>query len=336
MARPRLNPARWVPPSAPAAKGRYAPTRPPHPLTIFPVPADGPEDVLLGPDGEIYTGTADGTVWVLKEDKPAEVLGRTGGRPLGLEWHPDGSIVVCDAHRGLLRMAASTGAIETLVDGYGGQPFQFANNAAVARDGSIYFSDSSRRFGIENFKADLLEHSGTGRLLVRWPSGEVEVLVDGLDFSNGVALAPDESALLIAETGGYRIRRLLLSGPRAGLVEPVLQNLPGLPDNMSTGSHGLFWVALPSERNALLDRLLPLPGFLRQGVWALPDQFQPDASRILFVLGIDVDGQVRACVRAPGDRFHYVTGVREHDGQLYLGSLVESAVARIPVPESVR
>jgi hypothetical protein len=32
-------------------------------------------------------------------------------------------------------------------------------------------------------------------------------------------------------------------------------------------------------------------------------------------------------LQASGERFHYVTGVREHAGQLYLGSLVEPGVA---------
>jgi hypothetical protein len=34
-------------------------------------------------------------------------------------------------------------------------------------------------------------------------------------------------------------------------------------------------------------------------------------------------------LQASGERFHYVTGVREHDGKLYLGSLVDPGVARV-------
>ena len=332
MARPGITPRRWSPPLAPPAKGSFAPTAAPNPLSIYPVPAAGPEDVLVLPDGRILTGTADGTIWSITPDRPAAVLGRTGGRPLGMEWHPEGWVVVCDAHRGLLRMDPGTGSVETLVDQFGGKPFLFTNNAAVAGDGTIYFTDSSTRFGIEHFKADLLEHSSSGRLFVRHPSGEVEVVAEGLDFANGVALSQDERYLFVAETAGYRVRRLLLNGPRAGTMETVIANLPGIPDNMSTGPSGLLWLALPSERNALLDRLLPLPGALRRAVWAMPDRLQPDASRVIFVLGLTPEGAVRATVRAPGDRFHYVTGVREHDGLLYLGSLVEEAIATIPVP----
>jgi len=41
---------------------------------------------------------------------------------------------------------------------------------------------------------------------------------------------------------------------------------------------------------------------------------------------------VRHVVHGAGDDYHYVTGVREHDGWLYLGSLVEGAIARVPRP----
>lgn len=327
MARPRIAPQRWVPPGAPPAVGVFAPTVLPSRLELFPLPAAGPEDVLIDDDGTWWTGTADGSIWRCAPGGPPVVMARTGGRPLGLEHHPDGWIVVCDAERGLLRLDPVSGRVETLADG-----FRFTNNAAVAADGSIYFTDSSRRFGIGTFKADLLEHSSTGRVLVRRPSGIVEVLADAMDFPNGVALTADGRALWIAETGAYRIRRLWLAGPRAGTLEPVVTNLPGLPDNLSRGPSGLFWVALPSERHALLDRLLQLPGVLRRALWAMPDRLQPDASRVLFVLGYDEQGVVRAGVRAPGDAYHYVTSAREHAGWLYLGSLVESAVLRIPVP----
>ncbi|TVR19427.1 MAG: SMP-30/gluconolactonase/LRE family protein [Nitriliruptor sp.] len=221
--------------------------------------------------------------------------------------------------------------MEVLADRFDGRPFRFTNNAALHPDGSILFSDSSRRFGVEHFKGELLEHSETGRLL-RWQDGEVDLVADGLAFANGVALTHGGDAAWVAETGAYRISRVWLAGQRAGQREVIVDNLPAFPDNLSTGSDGTVWVALPSTRDAALDALLPRPPVLRKVVWALPDALQPRAKRLSFVAGFSPEGRLTHNLQGPGDRFHHVTGVREHHGMLYLGSLVETAIARIPLP----
>jgi sugar lactone lactonase YvrE len=227
----------------------------------------------------------------------------------------------------LLRVDPDSGKLEVLLNQIAGQRLRFCNNAALASDGTVYFSDSSRRHGIEHWKAELIEHSGTGRLLCLRPNGQLEVLVDNLQFANGVALSPDESFVCVAETGAYRVQRYWLRGPRAGSYEPLIENLAGFPDNISTGSDGLIWIAQASPRNKMLDFLHPRHPTLRKLAWALPDALQPQPVRIVWVLGVAPDGRVVHDIRYPGHDFHMVTGVRERDGVLYLGSLVESAIA---------
>ncbi len=151
------------------------------------VPGFGPEDVLVEPDGAVIAGLADGRILRIRDHgKSIETLANTQGRPLGIEALPDGALLICDAKRGLMRLSA--GSLELLADSVQGHRMGFCNNAAVARDGTLYFSDSSRRFGIDNWRADVLEHSESGRLLRRGTDGKIDVLVDGLKFANGVAL----------------------------------------------------------------------------------------------------------------------------------------------------
>lgn len=333
MSKQALHPRHWAPPRDMGLTGDFSPNLALAQIEVYPIPGSGAEDVAVDSEGRIYTGTREGYLLRLSPDgRHVERIAQTGGRPLGIEVHPDGYLIVCDAHRGLLRVHPDTGVIDVLAHSVAGVPMRFTNNCDIAQDGSVYFSDSSEQFGIDEFKGDLLAHSGSGRLL-RWsPDGTLEVLLTGLHFANGVALAEDDSFVLVAETGGYSVTRLDLSGPSAGRRTVVIENLPGLPDNMSTGTGGVFWMALPSARNRLLDLLLPRPGVLRKAVWALPDRLQPDATRITWVVGIDGDGRVVRNLQGPGTAYHYVTGVREHAGQLYLGSLVESAVAVAPMP----
>lgn len=328
MGRPRLQPVVWNPPVPPPRARARQGNQPLPPMRVIPIPGTGPEDVAVDADGWIVTGVEDGRIWRLSPDGlRINQLADTGGRPLGIEIFPDGDLLVCDAYKGLLRVDRASGGLTTLVSQLAGEPLGVCNNAAIAADGTIYFSDSSQRFGLEHYRADLLEHSGTGRLLRRNPDGKVEVLRRGLQFANGVALAHDESFVMYAETGSYRLSRLWLTGERAGSSETVVDNLPGFPDNISTGADGLFWVALPAPRNPALDRLHRLPPAFRKVAWALPERLQPQPGRTVWVLSVDGDGNVVHDLQGDGERFHEVTGVREHDGRLYLGSLQMQAIA---------
>jgi sugar lactone lactonase YvrE len=330
MTRPTIRPNRWTPPRA-QPDSHPAPTLPP--LRVVEVPGYGTEDVLVDDAGRVLTGTEDGRILRVSADGGVvETLAMTGGRPLGLEFSPDGSLVVCDAHRGLLRVDLRTESVEVLVDaatGVDGVPLRFCNNAAVAADGTIYFTDSTRDLGVDHWKGDLLAHSRTGRLLRRTPTGEVDVLLHGLAFANGVALAADESYVAVAETGAYAVQRLWLTGGRAGKSEPFAENLPGFPDNIATGSDGLVWVTIASPRDPALDFLLPRHPVLRKVVWRLPDRLQPSPKRTVRVQAYDDAGTVVHDLNGTHDDFHMVTGVREHNGVVWLGSLHEPKVAAI-------
>ncbi len=297
-------------------------------LTIIPVPGVGAEDVLVTPDGRVWTGTVDGAIFAIEPDGSRITrVATTPGRPLGLEALPHGRILVCDAHAGLIAVDPATGRTETLLSEVEGRPMVFCNNAAVHSDGSIYFSDSSRHHPIERWKADMIEDTRSGRLMRLTPQGEVEVLIDGLRFANGVALSQAEDYVCVAETTARTVVRHWLTGPNAGRTDRLAEDLPGYPDNIARGSDGLIWVTIASPIDPLLARLHRIPMALRTAVWKLPEAVQPQPKRTVRVLAFD-DAGTRVHDRS-GDAsgFHMVTGVREHDGRVWLGSLVEPAVA---------
>jgi sugar lactone lactonase YvrE len=302
------------------------------PLTVIPVPGDGAEDVLLDDDGWVYTGTADGSVFRVRPDGARiDRVGNTGGRPLGLEQLPDGRLLVCDAYRGLLALDPGTGRVEVLTAAGAGQRLRLCNNAAVHTSGDIYFSDSSQVFPLAHWKADLVENTATGRLLRRSPDGSVEVLLDGLRFANGVALASDESYVAVAESGGRTVVRRWLTGPRAGEVDHLAADLPGYPDNISRGTDGLIWVTIASPRTAVLERLMTAPRPVRRVAWRLPARLQPAPAQTVRVMALDDHGRVRHDVSADASAYHMATGVREHHGKVWIGSLQEPAIAVIDV-----
>lgn len=297
-------------------------------LTVVPVPGDGAEDVVLGPDGAAYTGTSDGSVFrVAPDGARIDCVARTGGRPMGLELLPDGRLLVCDADRGLLAVDLGTGGLETLAAFVHGQRMRFVNNAAVHSDGSVYFSDSSRVHGIDAWEADIAENTATGRLL-RWdPDGSVDVLVDGLRFANGVVLLADESYVAVAESAGRSVVRRWLTGPRDGQVDHLAWDLAGYPDNLSRGSDGLLWMAVASPRDPAVELVMRAPVPLRRAVARLPERLRPEPRRSVRVMALDDHGGVVHDISLDASRFHMVTGVREHHGTVWLGSLHEPALA---------
>jgi len=299
------------------------------PIQVFPVPGQGAEDVLVSDDGLVYTGTDDGVIHELDASSGAvRAVGTTPGRPLGLEWLPDGRILVCDAGRGLFAVDRKSGERETLTGEVGGRRMLFCNNAAVASSGAIYFSDSSKHHPIARWKAEIIEDTHTGRLLQRDPDGTVTVLVEGLRFANGVALSHDESYVAVAECGGRTVVRRWLSGTKRGRTEVFLDDLPGYPDNISRGTDGLVWVSIASPTDPVLEGLQQhAPLAVRKLVWRLPEAVTPKVRRTARVMAFDDDGKLVHDRQLSTDRFHMVTGVREHKGTVWLGSLAEPAVA---------
>ncbi len=304
-------------------------------VTVVPVPAAGAEDVVVDDDGLVYTGTEDGSVFRVRPDgNRIDRVGHTRGRPLGLELLPDGRLLVADAHRGLLALDPKGGAVEDLVTLVDGQRMRFCNNAAVAGNGDIWFSDSSLRYGIEHWKKDFVEDTRTGRLLVRRADGTVEIVLQGLAFANGVALAADESYVAVAETGARTVVRHWLGGDRAGRRDLLVEDLPGYPDNIARGSDGLIWVTIASPIDPVVELLRRAPLAVRRQVTRIPEKLQPQPKRTVRAMAFDDSGRTIHDIQGDAAAYHMVTGVREHDGKLWLGSLHEPAVAVVDLPRA--
>lgn len=317
MSKPSIRPVKWEPPKS----SEKLPAKNLPELNVLPVPGHGPEDVLFLEDA-ILTGLDDGRIVKVSLDGwQIEVVADTGGRPLGLENHPDGRVVVCDAEKGLLAVDVASGTVETLVAA-GQHSLRLCNNATVAADGTIYFSDSSQRFDLTHWTADLLEHSGTGRLLRRAPDGAVDVLADGLQFANGVALT--DEFVVFAQTAQYALNRVWLD---SGRVEPWITNMAAFPDNLCTDDEGLVWVAMVSARKPALDGLPARVPALRKAIWTLPEALHPKPDTFIWVRAYDTAGRVVKEYFGEHEQFFMVTGVRVGGGRVAMGSLETTAIA---------
>jgi sugar lactone lactonase YvrE len=324
-----IDPLAYEPPLAPGLTGPLAPNEA---LRAAELLAEGiihgPEDVAFDSSGRLYAATADGVIERFEASGP-KPFATTGGRPLGLRFAPSGDLIVCDSYRGLLSVDPA-GQVSVLATAAEGVPFRFTDNLDVTRDGTVYFSDASSRFGQPDYMLDLLEARPHGRLLRYDPATRrTTVLLRDLYFANGVALSRNEDFVLVNETYRYRIRRLWLSGPKAGTSDVFLDNLPGFPDNLDGNRKGSFWLALFTVRNPIGDTLHPHP-WLKRLLAKLPRFAWPRPKPYGLVLEVDEEGRILRSLHDPGGRrVPQITTAREHDGFLYLGTLDRSWVGKL-------
>jgi sugar lactone lactonase YvrE len=326
-----IRPAAWTPPPAPPLTGQYEKnTRLSDVRRLSLGDGHNPEDVALDASGKIYAGFEDGRIMVVQPDGAISVFANTGGRPLGLIFDRDGNLIVADAIKGLL-LVNQSGEIKLLADEADGEKFGCLNDLDVGADGTIYFTEASHKFSMQQHVNDLLEHQPNGRLLALDPqSQKPRTLLRDLYFANGVAVSPDQTFVLVAETGKYRIRRVWLKESKNDVF---IDNLPGFPDGISSNGKDKFWLALVTPRQPLVDRMLPYP-FVRKMVVRLPKFLQPGPQRYSFVLGLDAQGRVVDNLQNDSaDCYAQIANVVEHNGSLYFGSIGESSVGRFSLPK---
>ena len=328
-----FDPVAWTPPAAPALAGPFERNARLAAVERLAMGGNGPEDVALDTEGRIYGGLADGRIMRMRADGTGlEKFAHTKGRPLGLHFDRAGNLIVADARRGLLSVSTA-GEVTVLATEHGGRAFKFTDDVDIGSDGTIYFSDASSRWTIDELLEEVLEHRPHGRLLAYDPTTRTtRLLLDQLYFANGVAVSADDSHVLVNETTAYRVHRYWLRGPRAGQADVLVDNLPGLPDGISRGDDGRYWIALYSPRVARLDAMLPRP-WLRKLSYRLPAFLHPAPLRHAMVLAIDEAGKVVTNLQdAAADSYAPITSVQQHGDMLYLGSLTRPQIARMPLP----
>jgi sugar lactone lactonase YvrE len=131
----------------------------------------------------------------------------------------------------------------------------------------------------------------------------------------------------VAESGARTVVRHWLTGAKAGTRDFLVPDLPGYPDNIARGSDGLVWVTIASPTDAVVERLQRGPMFLRKAVTRIPERLQPKPKQTVRVQAFDDTGKLVHDVDVKPEGYHMVTGVREHDGRVWLGSLHEPAIA---------
>jgi len=287
--------------------------------------------------------------------KTTEVADLGVGRPLGGKFDKNNCLYYADAILGLARICninqSSTSKaypeiVATRVKLSNGKwsPINYADDVDIGpHSGHIYFSDASdvktdrninSKWDIEySSKIEGIRGKRSGRILRYKPeTGEVDILADGAAFANGVAVDKDEMYILYTSTFEGCVMKYYLQGSKKGTAERILDNLPGFLDGADCSfKSGLCYVAIPTPISGLVQTIFALPPWMSKAVRTLlmiiPRTWAPRAEAYGAVVEIDPGrGErrpkvVRTFQDPSGKDIQMLTGVTEHDGKVYLGSL---------------
>ncbi|KAL9327188.1 hypothetical protein ACSQ67_007833 [Phaseolus vulgaris] len=242
---------------------------------------EGPEDLAYDAASRVvYTGCEDG--WIKRVtvndsavDSVVENWINTGGRPLGLTLLQSGELIVADAGKGLLRVSSEK-EVELLVDEFEGLKFKLTDGVDVAEDGTIYFTDASHKYTLNDAVIDILEGKPNGRFFSYNPATKkTTLLAQDLYFANGVAVSPDQQFVIFCESVLLRCNKYYVQGPKKGTIEKFC-DVPGMPDNIHYDGQGQYLIAMFTAFTSELDLAFRYPfirkiaAIITKYVWNVP------------------------------------------------------------------
>jgi gluconolactonase len=176
--------------------------------------------------GRLYcVDVAHGRIFRVSTEGRWEVFADYDGNPNGLKIHRDGSVYVADHALGLLRFDPDSGR-RTLI----ASEFRGLNDLVFADNGDLYFTDPGES-GLEDTH---------GRVMRMRAGAEIDVLMDGLPYPNGLVLDPAQNMLYVAISRSLQILRMPLHEGRVRKCGVFVQLSGGLggPDGMAICDDG--------------------------------------------------------------------------------------------------
>ena len=301
---------------------------------------EGPEDVILDRDDNLYAGSRHGDIvrFFPPDYQRMEIYAHIGGTPLGMAFDRHDNLYVCIGGMGLYRVTPER-KVEKVTDetnrSYSSvnddSRLRLADDLDITDDGRIFFSEATVRYEMHEWATDGLEARGNGRIICYdTRSGKTHTVLRDLKFPNGVCIASDGQSFLFAETWGCTVKRHWFDGPKKGTTELVLDNLPGFPDNINNSSDGHYWTSLVGMRSPALDLAWKMPGFRRRMAKRVPrDEWLFPNINTGCVLKFNERGEVLETMWDLGGENHpMITSMREHRGYLYLGGIMNNRIGQ--------
>jgi sugar lactone lactonase YvrE len=157
--------------------------------------------------------------------------------PMCIDWLPEGQLLIVAARDGRLLRQEPDGSLVSQADLSGlAEPGYPWNEIVVDGRGNAYLNNQGFDFPGEQF--------APGTIVLLTQDGSARPVADGIAFPNGMAITPDNSTLIVAESYGQKLTAFQIAAD-GGLSQPRLwADLgDGVPDGICLDAEGAIWYA---------------------------------------------------------------------------------------------
>jgi sugar lactone lactonase YvrE len=162
--------------------------------------------------------------------------------PFCIDWLPDGRLLIVSGPEGLLLRREDDGSLVTLADLNGLSDHSW-NEIVVDGRGNAYVNGAG---------FDLMGGAefAPGMIALVSPDGSARQVADGIAFPNGMAVTPDNSTLIVAESYAGRLTAFDIAADGSLSNRRVWAELDGgIPDGICVDAEGAVWYAdVPNKR----------------------------------------------------------------------------------------
>jgi sugar lactone lactonase YvrE len=159
-----------------------------------------------------------------------------------IDWLPDGCLLIVSGRDGLLLRRDPDGSLVTHAD-LSDVSDSLWNEIVVDGRGNAYINNSGFDFpGGEEF--------APGTMALLRPDGSARRVADGIAFPNGMAVTPDNSTLICAESYGNKLTAFDIAADGSLSNQRVWADLDGgVPDGICMDAEGAVWYGdVPNKR----------------------------------------------------------------------------------------
>jgi len=162
-------------------------------------------------------------------------------QPICFDWLPDGHLLIVSSRDGLLLRKEDDGVLVTYAD-LTGVAHGF-NEIVVDGHGNAYVNGGG-------FDLMAGERFAPGIVALVTPDGSARLVADGIAFPNGMAVTPDNSTLIVAESYAKKLTAFDIAADGSLSNRRVWADLhDGVPDGICLDVEGAVWYAdVPNKR----------------------------------------------------------------------------------------